>query len=250
LQIIAMPVTAGRLPDRETAEMTQGMAGSGNAGPDENTPQSEKRQQSSRARLAITLLNLSLIVALTFGATLLTGAMPSAAVLVLYSIPVVLAVLLWNFEQGVIAAFASASAAELFYFAPRFTLASDARRDVMAILIFLAAALLCGCLLDDIHRRCRATRGRLVDDATADHQVLRFGGATRTVPERVAEFLVGCDYAMYCDQCIQDQLGLKWRQQVQLVTAMLAVTSLFRRDSGQCQACNQFKQVIRHVKPR
>jgi hypothetical protein len=69
------------------------------------------------------------------------------------------------------------------------------------------------------------------------------------VPERIAEFLVGREGNTFCDQCIQDELGLKWRQQVQLVTATLAVTRLFRRDSGECQSCHQFKQVIRHVAP-
>ncbi|HUC50618.1 MAG TPA: DUF4118 domain-containing protein [Xanthobacteraceae bacterium] len=182
---------------------------------------------------------------------LLAGTMPTSAVLVLYFIPVLLAVLLWNFEQGMIAALIGALAAELFHFVPRLSLAQGGRGDVTAVLIFLAAALLCGYLLDEIRRSRRLVSGEPpAHRAASDHEVLRFGGATRTVPERVAEFLVGRACAMYCDQCIQDQLGLKWRQQVQLVTATLAVTKLFRRDSGQCQTCNQFKQVIRHVKLR
>jgi hypothetical protein len=49
---------------------------------------------------------------------------------------------------------------------------------------------------------------------------------------------------MYCDTCIQERLGLKWRQQVQLITATLAVTESFKRDLGQCCTCHEVKQVI------
>jgi hypothetical protein len=52
---------------------------------------------------------------------------------------------------------------------------------------------------------------------------------------------------MYCDTCIQERLGLKWRQQVQLITATLAVTDAFKRDLGQCCTCQEAKQVIQAV---
>jgi hypothetical protein len=52
---------------------------------------------------------------------------------------------------------------------------------------------------------------------------------------------------MFCDTCIQERLGLKWRQQVQLSTATLAVTEAFRRDLGCCCTCNEVKQVIQAV---
>jgi hypothetical protein len=58
------------------------------------------------------------------------------------------------------------------------------------------------------------------------------------------DFLVRCPGRKYCDSCIQERLGLKWRQQVQLVTATLAVTHLFEREFGPCCTCNQTKQVI------
>jgi len=48
----------------------------------------------------------------------------------------------------------------------------------------------------------------------------------------------------YCDRCIQERLGLKWRQQVQLVTATLAVTGAFIRGRGECCTCHETKQVI------
>jgi hypothetical protein len=50
---------------------------------------------------------------------------------------------------------------------------------------------------------------------------------------------------MYCDDCIQQRMGLKWRQQVQLVTATLAVTASFSRLTGTCSACYRTRQVIR-----
>jgi hypothetical protein len=50
---------------------------------------------------------------------------------------------------------------------------------------------------------------------------------------------------MYCDSCIQERLGLKWRQQVQLITATLAVTDSFKRDIGRCSTCQEVKQVIK-----
>jgi hypothetical protein len=53
---------------------------------------------------------------------------------------------------------------------------------------------------------------------------------------------------MYCDTCIQERLGLKWRQQVQLITATLAVTSGFKRELNQCCSCNGLKQVTRAAK--
>jgi two-component system sensor histidine kinase KdpD len=231
--------------------MTQDFTGPADAGPNGSQTKIEAPRNESRAVLASTLLNLSIVAALTLAVILFGGSVSSAAVPVLYFVPVLLATLLWNLQQGMIAAFASALAMEFFYFEPRFSLAVSNRRDVMAELIFLAAALLAGYLVDEIRRlRSAPAVAAAVEPSSVapDRPALRFGGPPRTVPERIAEFLAGRPNAMYCDQCIQDQLGLKWRQQVQLVTATLAVTDLFRRDSGSCQTCNQFKQVIRHVK--
>lgn len=53
----------------------------------------------------------------------------------------------------------------------------------------------------------------------------------------------------YCDSCIQERLGLKWRQQVQLVTATLAVTHLFTRERSECSTCHEMKQVTAGVIP-
>jgi hypothetical protein len=69
----------------------------------------------------------------------------------------------------------------------------------------------------------------------------------RSVPQKISDFLVRRQNRMYCDTCIQERLGLKWRQQVQLITATLAVTDSFRRDLGQCCTCHEEKQVIQAV---
>lgn len=69
----------------------------------------------------------------------------------------------------------------------------------------------------------------------------------RTVPERINEFLVRCAGRSYCDHCIQERLGLRWRQQVQLVTATLAVTSGYRRNMAACCTCEETKQVTSFV---
>jgi hypothetical protein len=66
----------------------------------------------------------------------------------------------------------------------------------------------------------------------------------RSVPEKVSDFLVRCSGRKYCDSCIQERLGLRWRQQVQLITATLAVTTSFERELGQCCICDEKKQVI------
>jgi hypothetical protein len=55
---------------------------------------------------------------------------------------------------------------------------------------------------------------------------------TRTFAERIRDW----------DDCVQEPLGLKWRQQVTTVT--FAVT-LFARAVGICSTCNQEKQVTR-----
>jgi hypothetical protein len=72
----------------------------------------------------------------------------------------------------------------------------------------------------------------------------------RTVPQKINDFLVRRPGRAFCDTCIQERLGLKWRQQVQLITATLAVTDAFKRDLGPCGTCNEVKQVIQAVAAR
>jgi hypothetical protein len=66
----------------------------------------------------------------------------------------------------------------------------------------------------------------------------------RYIPEKIRDFLIERPSRRYCDRCIQERLGLRWRQQVQLVTATLAVTGSFARRRGECCICHEMKQVI------
>jgi hypothetical protein len=68
---------------------------------------------------------------------------------------------------------------------------------------------------------------------------------TCTIPERIRDFLCDRFGRSYCDDCVQGRLGLKWRQQVQMITATLAVTGMFARAVGICSTCSQEKQVTR-----
>jgi hypothetical protein len=68
-----------------------------------------------------------------------------------------------------------------------------------------------------------------------------------TVPQKINDFLLQRQERMYCDTCIQERLGLKWRQQVQLITATLAVTAGFRREFNKCCTCEEIKQVTHAI---
>lgn len=70
----------------------------------------------------------------------------------------------------------------------------------------------------------------------------------KLIPEKIRDFLVQRLGRRYCDSCIQERLGLRWRQQVQLVTATLAVTRSFTRELGNCCTCHQSKYVIAAVR--
>ncbi len=70
----------------------------------------------------------------------------------------------------------------------------------------------------------------------------------RFIPEKIRDFLLQRPGRSYCDSCIQERLGLRWRQQVQLVTATLAVTQSFERERSICCTCNEEKHVIAAVR--
>jgi hypothetical protein len=70
---------------------------------------------------------------------------------------------------------------------------------------------------------------------------------SRTVPKRISDFLLEREGRVYCDACIQERLGLKWRQQVQLITATLAVTGAYDRNLDRCLTCNEVKQVTQSL---
>jgi hypothetical protein len=72
--------------------------------------------------------------------------------------------------------------------------------------------------------------------------------SSRLIPERIRDFLLQRPGRRYCDSCIQERLGLRWRQQVQLVTATLAVTQSFARDRSICCTCLEEKHVIEAIR--
>jgi hypothetical protein len=65
----------------------------------------------------------------------------------------------------------------------------------------------------------------------------------RSLPEKISAFLTRCPGRMYCDTCIQERLGLRWRQQVQLVTATLGVTNGYAREFNRCCVCQGERQI-------
>jgi|ERR1700740_3178 hypothetical protein len=65
----------------------------------------------------------------------------------------------------------------------------------------------------------------------------------RSLPEKISAFLTRCPGRMYCDTCIQERLGLRWRQQVQLVTATLGVTNGYARGFNRCCVCQEERQI-------
>jgi hypothetical protein len=69
--------------------------------------------------------------------------------------------------------------------------------------------------------------------------------SSMTIPKRINTFLIQRQERWYCDSCIQERLGLKWRQQVQLITATLAVTNGFAREVDSCCTCGETKLVTR-----
>jgi K+-sensing histidine kinase KdpD len=215
----------------------------GMTGPSEGQWTVRTRIGSSLTHLLPTTLNLLLVAAASAVIYAAVGPARVIAALVLYVVPVLLATRLWRLEQGIIAAFACALAAAYLFVGPLFSFRASDLRDVLALLIYLVASILAGWLLDEFCSSQAAAKS-----AKLAARSRNFSEASPTVPERVAEFLIAAGDDMYCDACIQEKLGLKWRQQVQLVTATLAVTEPFRRDTGECRHCGQVKQVIHHVR--
>jgi len=64
------------------------------------------------------------------------------------------------------------------------------------------------------------------------------------VPEKVVEFLRANKGVDFCDDCISKQLSLKRRQQVQAVTATLALGSGYTRKAGFCPACKAKREKL------
>lgn len=68
-----------------------------------------------------------------------------------------------------------------------------------------------------------------------------------TVPEDVTNFILANHPNAYCDDCIQDELQLSQRQQVQQITSPLGLTHDYIREERACFSCGNQKIVIRHA---
>jgi hypothetical protein len=200
------------------------------------------------------LLALGLVAGTTLAIMALADMVDLRHTLAVYFIPVLLATLRWGFLEGLVTAFLCGLAAAFFFFDPIFSFYVANPVELVGLLIFVAAAIVIGYLATELREARRAPAP--ANSVAAPRQPARLsvvepskseatsGG---TVPERVRDFIVQAGSAAYCDGCIQDRLGLKWRQQVQLITATLAVTDSFRREPGSCSGCSESKQVIHAV---
>ncbi len=203
------------------------------------------------------LFALGLVAATTLAIMALAGIVDLRHTLPVYFIPVLVATLRWGFLEGLATAFLSAFVASFFFYDPIFSFYVANPVELVGLLIFVTAAIVIGYLATELReaRRARAQTAPVaraqvasVSRAVAEPPPKSETSSSGTVPERVRDFIVQTGSAAYCDGCIQDRLGLKWRQQVQLITATLAVTDSFRRKSGQCSACGESKQVIHAVR--
>ena len=201
------------------------------------------------------LFALLLVAATTLAIMGLAGIVDLRHTLAVYFIPVLAATLLWGFLEGLVTAFICALAAAFFFYDPIFSFYVANPVEIIGLLIFVAAAIVIGYLATELREARRAPPQpsavavpRHASMATSTIEPPRSEASSNgTVPERVKDFIVQTGSAAYCDGCIQDRLGLKWRQQVQLITATLAVTDSFRRESGSCSACGESKHVIHAI---
>jgi hypothetical protein len=201
------------------------------------------------------LLALGLVAATTLAIMGLAEIVDLRHTLAIYFVPVLAVTLRWGFLEGIATAFICALAASFFFFDPIFSFYVANPVELVGLLIFVAAAIVIGYLATELREARRVPAP--ASSVAAPRQPARLsivevakpeatsGG---TVPERVRDFIVQAGSAAYCDGCIQDRLGLKWRQQVQLITATLAVTDSFRREPGSCSGCSESKQVIHAVR--
>jgi hypothetical protein len=201
------------------------------------------------------LLAVALVAATTLATIGLADIVDLRHMPAVYFVPVLAATLLWGFLEGLLTAFICGLVAAFFFYDPIFSFYVANPMEVVELLIFVATAIVIGYLATELREARRAPgQPSAVAMLRPASMVPPTIGAPKadapsgnTVPERVRDFIVQEGAAAYCDGCIQDRLGLKWRQQVQLITATLAVTDSFRREPGNCSACGESKQVIHAI---
>jgi hypothetical protein len=186
--------------------------------------------------------------------------------IVFYFIPILIAMLRWNVLQGFIAAVAAALFANFFFYEFILNFYFSNPKRIVGLGFFVVALVIIGYLASNLRHARRASsvplipfRQALEPEAPAaaiaapielvppKTDAIPLLARTPTVPERVKDFLATREGEMFCDSCIQANLGLKWRQQVQLITATLGVTRDFKRDQAQCSGCDEVKQATQAV---
>jgi hypothetical protein len=206
-----------------------------------------------------TLLTLSMVTGVTAVLYAVNEFVDLRHEIVFYFVPIMVAMLRWNVLQGLVAAAAAMFFANLFFYDAILTYYFNNPKRIIGLSVFAVALVIMGYLASNLRHARRASSvplvplravpqpESLVERRTSD---LASAGRTPTVPERVRNFLIGQEGQMYCDSCIQGNLGLKWRQQVQLITATLGVTGEFHRDLVRCCGCDEVKQATQAVAMR
>ncbi len=214
----------------------------------------------SREQLRIAAAQTFLTLAMVTGVTAVLYAVNEFIDLrheiVFYFVPIMVAMLRWNVVQGFIAAASAAFFANLFFYQPILNYYTNNPKRIIGLSFFVVALIIIGYLAANLRHARRASsvpivplRAEVEPEAAAKPKALDlpFVARTPTVPERVKDFLATHEGEMFCDSCIQENLGLKWRQQVQLITATLGVTRDFKRDLAQCCGCEEVKQATQAI---
>ena len=219
-------------------------------------------REQLRAAGAQTLLTLAMVTGVTAVLYAINEFIDLRHEIVFYFVPIMIAMIRWNVIQGFVAAAGAAFFANLLFYEPILNYYFNNPKRIIGLGFFVVALVIIGYLAANLRHARRASSVPSIplraEAAPAPEPVakpmapapaadLPFVARTPTVPERVKEFLAGREGEMFCDSCIQEHLGLKWRQQVQLITATLGVTRDFKRDLARCQGCEEDKQATQAV---
>lgn len=103
------------------------------------TPQANRRWHLHPSRF---FLAVALVAALTFILGLFRSILNTPVVGLLYLLPVVASTTLWGLTAGILASVAAFLAFNFFFFPPYFTLVVHQTQDLLALVVFLAVAIL------------------------------------------------------------------------------------------------------------
>jgi Domain of unknown function (DUF4118) len=219
---------------------------------------SDFSREQLRAAGAQTFLTLAMVTGVTVILFIANEFIDLRHEIVFYFVPIMIAMLRWSVLQGFVATAAAAFYANLFFYAPILNYYSNNPKRIIGLFFFIVALVIIGYLAANLRNARRASSVPIVPmRANAAPEVdtspaaaaadLTAPARAQTVPERVKDFLLTREGEMLCDSCIQENLGLKWRQQVQLITATLGVTRDYKRDLAKCCGCQEIKQATQAI---